>query len=125
MKHFLAGLGLGIAGIALALGLTLGALAVAGPHVGEPPTPPSITLPREPSPTVSPSPEDRRENPGGREDRGDGERDGKATPTPTVSDDRPSPTPSVEDDRSGPGGGGSDDGRSDDDSGHEGEPDDD
>jgi len=57
MKRFLTGFGLGIAGIALALGLTLGALAVAGPDVGSPPAPPAFDLagPRSPSPTPSPS----------------------------------------------------------------------
>ena len=35
MKRFLMGSGLGLAGIAVTLGLTLGALAVAGPDVGD------------------------------------------------------------------------------------------
>lgn len=106
MKRFLIGFGLGLAGIAFALGLTLGALAVAGPDVGDPPTPPSLEAVREPSPSPSDD---------GRED--DGRDDRTATPTPTAAG-----SPSA-DDGAPPSNGGGDGDPSDPDDDRDDEPD--
>lgn len=98
MRKLLAGFGLGIAGIAVALGLTLGALAVAGPAVGDPPSPPVLQTGDAVSSTPSPS--------DAGDDRGDNREDDRDDPKgdATVS---PGATPSVDDRASG--GSGSDD----------------
>lgn len=112
MKRFLTGFGLGIAGIAVALGLTLGALAVAGPDVGQPPAPPTFVSSTTPSPTPDRSPgEDAKSD----DDRDEPSPGPSAAPTETAtvspsSDDREGDHPAVD--------GGSEDDRSD-------EPDDD
>ena len=110
MKRFLTGFGLGLAGIALALGLTLGALAVAGPHVGEPPTPPSLGTVLEPAPTPTESPADGKDDDGKDDSKHDDAKgDDRSSATPT---DSPTSTPSTDDDHSGSG---SDDDEPDDD----------
>jgi len=106
MKRFLTGFGLGLAGIAVALGLTLGALAVAGPDVGQPPAPPTFVSPTTPSPSPDRSPGDDVND----DDRDEPSSGPSAVPTETTtvspsSDDREGDHPAVdggsEDDHSG------------------------
>jgi len=104
MKRFLTGFGLGLAGIAVALGLTLGALAVAGPDVGRPPAPPTFVSPTTPSPSPDRSPGDDVNDDDDRDEPSSGP---SASPTETTtvspsSDDREGDHPAgSEDDHSG------------------------
>jgi hypothetical protein len=101
MKRFLTGAGLGLAGIALAFGLTVGALAVAGPDVGKLPTPPTFHSSPTPSPTA-----DR--TPGNGQEGKDDDRHADETPSVSPSPSRPTAGPSI-DDHGGSGGSGSSD----------------
>ena len=107
MKRVLVAVGLGTVGVLFALGLTVGALAVAGPDVGAPPTVPVLDTAPEPSPT----PTAKVANHDNDDGRPSGKDDDRASPKPT---DSPSSTPAT-DDRSGPSG----DGGTGDDSGSE------
>ncbi|MGZ5351806.1 MAG: hypothetical protein ACXWYN_01610 [Actinomycetota bacterium] len=88
-KKILSALALGVAGLAVAVALTLGAFALAGQDIGRPATPPVL----QPTPDATRSP---GHSPSPRPDRTD-----EASPSP--SDDKDS------DDNSGPGSGSDDD----------------
>ena len=88
----------GLAGLVVALGLTVGAFAVAGQDIGEPATPPGLSL-GSPAPEATDSPSSG------------------PSPSNDPSEDGPSSDPTgSDDDNSGPGSG-DDDGGSDDNSG--------
>ncbi len=122
MKRVFVAIGLGVVGVAFALGLTVGALAVAGPDVGEPPTVPVLDRAGDPSSTPSPSMSNREKGGNGDDDRSNGHGAEPGSPKPTdspsstSSDDRPGSS----DDRSGDDSGSEDHGSgSDEDSGSE------
>lgn len=83
MRRHLIALGYGLGGVTLAFALTFGALAVAGPEVGDPTSPIvfDLTTAVSPSPVGSPAPDK------------DG---GKGSPSPEVTKS-PSVSPSVDD----------------------------
>lgn len=93
MKRILVAVGLGVVGVVFALGLTVGALAVAGPDVGEPPTVP--VLDRAGDTSVTPSPSAANPDKGGnRDDDRNGKNDDRGSPKPT---DSPTPETSTDD----------------------------
>lgn len=115
MKRVLVAIGLGLVGVAFALGLTVGALAVAGPDVGEPPTVPVLDRAGNPSSTPSPSMSNQEKGGNGDDDRSNGQGGDPGSLKPTDS-----PSPTSTDDRSGDDSGPDDHGSgSDDDSGSE------
>lgn len=115
MKRVLVAIGLGVVGVAFALGLTVGALAVAGPDVGEPPTVPVLDRAGNPSSTSSPSMSAQEKGGNGDDDRSNGQGADPRSPKPTQS-----PSSTSSDDRSGDDSASDDHGTgSDDDSGSE------
>lgn len=92
MKRILVAVGLGVVGVVFALGLTVGALAVAGPDVGEPPTVP--VLDRAGDTSVTPSPSVSPDRGGNRDDDRNGKNDDRGSPKPT---DSPSSAASTDD----------------------------
>ncbi len=91
MRRALAVVGYGLAGLAVAIGLALGAFALAGQEISEPAAPPVFT----PAPTAVPSPADDRPSPSKESE----------TPSPSFDDHGGDADGS---DNSGPGGGGED-----------------
>jgi hypothetical protein len=107
-KKVLSALGWGLAGLAVALGLTLGAFALAGQEIADPATAtvPSVGASSSPEVTPEPSKSDRASrSPDGRDGDGSGSPSASATPSP--SDDGSGGNGG--DDNSGSGSGGDDD----------------
>ena len=112
MKRYAIGIGLGIAGVVVALGLTLGTVAITGSGVGGPPRPPTFDLVSSPSAT----PTEHHAGGGSQHDGGGNDRGATASPSrpaaPTVTQSPTGSSGSSEGSGSGPSGSGSDSGDS-------------